>query len=289
MRRIDRQRARETVCRKCLSQFERPAIWSRYLGKAMKQPGKPKPRKLTPRNRRPIAVEDRLLADVRELIEAARQHVAQAVNSTLVTLYWHVGRRIQQDVLEAGRAAYGEQIVATLSRQLTTEYGRGFDCRNLFYMIRFAEAFPEEQIVNALRTQLTAEYGRGFNRPGLFRTIRFAEVFPDENTVSALRRQLSSEYGRDNSSPDTAGRRPCRSPSPGHRPGDRSQLLPICRPNGPRVRRTVGPLGRKHRFDSANFPGAMPWAGRTVPLRGRQGIAVKSSRRRKMSSGERSK
>ena len=258
-------------------------------GKADEKPSKSKSRMLTPRTVRPIS---RLGSAVGRCPRIDRGGSATCgsggeLDPGHIVLACRAANPAGRS--EAGRAAYGEQIVATLSRQLTTEYGRGFDCRNLFYMIRFAEAFPEEQIVNALRTQLTAEYGRGFNRPGLFRTIRFAEVFPDENTVSALRRQLSSEYGRDNSSPDTAGRRPCRSPSPGHRPGDRSQLLPICRPNGPRVRRTVGPLCRKHRFDSSNFPRAMLWAGRTAPLRGRQGIAVKSSRRRKMSSGERSK
>jgi predicted nuclease of restriction endonuclease-like (RecB) superfamily len=45
--------------------------------------------------------------------------------------------------------------VSTLSAQLTTEYGRGYDRRNLYHMIRFAEVFPEEAIVNALRTQLS--------------------------------------------------------------------------------------------------------------------------------------
>ena len=57
--------------------------------------------------------------------------------------------------MEDSRAAYGQEIVATLSRQLTAEYGRGLDPRNLFYMIRFVEAFPDEQIVNALRSQLS--------------------------------------------------------------------------------------------------------------------------------------
>jgi predicted nuclease of restriction endonuclease-like (RecB) superfamily len=98
---------------------------------------------------------ERLLADVRTLIEAARQQVAQVVNASLVTLYWNVGKRIRQDVLREERAAYGEQIVSALSTQLTAEYGRGFNRRSLFRMIRFAEVFPDEKIVSALRTQLT--------------------------------------------------------------------------------------------------------------------------------------
>ncbi len=99
------------------------------------------------------AVADRLLADVRVLIDAARQRVAQAVNAGLVTLYWNVGKRIRQEVLQDERAAYGEQIVSTLSKELTAEYGRGFNRTYLFYRMQFAELLPDEQIVYALRTQ----------------------------------------------------------------------------------------------------------------------------------------
>jgi hypothetical protein len=85
--------------------------------------------------------DDGLLGDIRHLIETAREQVSRAVNSALVGLYWHIGTRIRQDVLREKRAEYGEKIVQTLSAQLTVEYGRGFGRRNLFQMIRFAEAF----------------------------------------------------------------------------------------------------------------------------------------------------
>jgi len=95
-----------------------------------------------------------LLADVRELILAAREGVAQAVNAGLVTLYWQIGKRIRKDVLQEKRAEYGQKIVAALGRQLETEFGRGFTEKNLWRMVQFAEAFPDEQIVAALRRQL---------------------------------------------------------------------------------------------------------------------------------------
>ena len=41
-----------------------------------------------------------LLSDVRELILQAREGVARAIDTGLVTLYWHVGRRIRQDILK---------------------------------------------------------------------------------------------------------------------------------------------------------------------------------------------
>jgi predicted nuclease of restriction endonuclease-like (RecB) superfamily len=96
-----------------------------------------------------------LLGDLRRLIAEARQDVARQVNSTLVLLYWRVGRRIRQDVLKERRAEYGEQIVATVARQLTVEFGRGFSEKSLRRMIQFAEVFPEEQIVVSLMRQLT--------------------------------------------------------------------------------------------------------------------------------------
>ena len=96
-----------------------------------------------------------LLSDVRLLIEGARARAAVAVNSEMVRLYWSIGARIRKDVLGFERAAYGEQIVHALSGQLSEDYGSGFGRTNLFYMIRFAEVFPDSQIVHALSEQLS--------------------------------------------------------------------------------------------------------------------------------------
>jgi hypothetical protein len=42
------------------------------------------------------------------------------VNVGLTLLYWRLGERIRREVLGSERAGYGEQIVATLSHELTT-------------------------------------------------------------------------------------------------------------------------------------------------------------------------
>jgi predicted nuclease of restriction endonuclease-like (RecB) superfamily len=97
----------------------------------------------------------KLLSDLRTLITDARQDVARFVNSALVMLYWKVGQRIQKDVLKEKRGGYGEEIVATVSRKLTLEFGNGFTDKNLRHMVRFAGVFPEEQIVYALSRQLS--------------------------------------------------------------------------------------------------------------------------------------
>jgi len=95
-----------------------------------------------------------LLADVRELIVQARQAVAHTINAGLTLLYWQIGRRVRQDILREKRAGYGERIVSALGTQLTREFGRGFTARNLAYMIRFAEVFPDPKILHALRANL---------------------------------------------------------------------------------------------------------------------------------------
>ncbi len=113
------------------------------------------PKKLPPA--KPAAKPARgapLLTEVRGLILAAREQVARAVDSGLVMLYWHIGRRIRQDILKEKRAEYGATIVSAVGSQLSREFGRGFNARNLFRMVRFAEVFPDERIVSALRTQL---------------------------------------------------------------------------------------------------------------------------------------
>lgn len=103
----------------------------------------------------PSAANPQLLGDIRQLIEQSQRQLAIAVNSALSLLYWHVGARIQREVLQGGRAAYGERIVSALARQLESDYGRGFSAKNLRHMLRFAEVFPDERIVSAARRQLS--------------------------------------------------------------------------------------------------------------------------------------
>ena len=142
---------------------------------------KPTRRKLTVRTASPAPTlsPDRLLSDIRSLIDSAREQTARAVNTALVGLYWHIGKRIREDVLGNDRADYGRQILQTLSKKLTEEYGRGFSQANMSWMMRFAEVFPDEQIVATLSRQL------GWSH--------FVELIPLEDR---LKRDFYAEMGR---------------------------------------------------------------------------------------------
>ncbi len=95
-----------------------------------------------------------LTKDLQKLIVQARQDVARSVNSNLVMLYWRIGQRIEIEVLKDNRAEYGEEIVATVSRQLTGEFGPGFAEKSLRRMIQFALVFEDKQNVATLSRNL---------------------------------------------------------------------------------------------------------------------------------------
>lgn len=81
-----------------------------------------------------------LIQDLRQIIEQARGQVAATANYELTMMYWHIGERINREVLGNQRAEYGKQIVATVSRQLQEEYDiKGFDEKNVLRMIQFAQ------------------------------------------------------------------------------------------------------------------------------------------------------
>ena len=96
-----------------------------------------------------------LLLELSFLIEESKQQVAKVANSTLTLLFWHVGKRIQEEVLKNERAEYGKQIVGTVARQLELKYGRNFTEKNVRRMIRFAQEFSDYNILPPLVAQLS--------------------------------------------------------------------------------------------------------------------------------------
>ena len=101
-----------------------------------------------------------LVADVRNMIEQTRNSVAQTVNAGITFLYWRIGKRIQMEVLQHSRAEYGKGILATLSQELSAEYGPGYSYSALTRMVKFAEVFPEGEIVATLSQQLSWSHFR---------------------------------------------------------------------------------------------------------------------------------
>jgi predicted nuclease of restriction endonuclease-like (RecB) superfamily len=102
-----------------------------------------------------ISASTPLLADVRQLIDSARQRVASTVNAELTQLYWQIGSRVNAELLKGQRAEYGKQVVAELARQLTTDFGKGWSEQQLRHCVRLADTFPDNQILSTVRRELT--------------------------------------------------------------------------------------------------------------------------------------
>ena len=92
-------------------------------------------------------------AEVVHLITAARQQAYQAVNTTLIELYWQVGAIISNKMKAA---VWGDGVVDTLAKHLATTQPnlKGFTRRNLFRMRQFYETYQDDKIVAPLVRQL---------------------------------------------------------------------------------------------------------------------------------------
>jgi predicted nuclease of restriction endonuclease-like (RecB) superfamily len=95
-----------------------------------------------------------ILADLKDQIKNARLKAGLAVNRELVLLYWRIGRQILKQQHEEG---WGSKVIDRLSLDLQREFPemKGFSPRNLKYMRRFAEAYPDEPIVQEVLAQIT--------------------------------------------------------------------------------------------------------------------------------------
>jgi predicted nuclease of restriction endonuclease-like (RecB) superfamily len=136
--------------------------------------------------KRPVRT-DSLYRDVRSVLEQARASVHRTVNVAMVRAYWHVGRLIVEH--EQGgrrRAAYGEAVLDELSQQLTRDFGRGFDVRNLRYMRQFYQAYP------ALTSEAGAEEAGKRNAP----RSESAYHQPAQQDIPELRPELSWTHYR---------------------------------------------------------------------------------------------
>jgi predicted nuclease of restriction endonuclease-like (RecB) superfamily len=97
-----------------------------------------------------------LYADICKLVEEARKFLANSANKTITLMYWKIGERINNELLDGKRAEYGKQIVSQLATQLQQQFGkRGFQERNIRRMMQFSSLFPDFQIVSQAATQLS--------------------------------------------------------------------------------------------------------------------------------------
>lgn len=101
----------------------------------------------------PITGYNGLVSEIGALLSQAREYIAKSVNTTMVDTYWHIGRyMVEFEQQGETRAEYGKELVARLSRDLTTLYGKGFGKSNLIYMRKLYLTFPKGGTLSHLLT-----------------------------------------------------------------------------------------------------------------------------------------
>ncbi|WP_192983158.1 PDDEXK nuclease domain-containing protein [Pseudomonas sp. EggHat1] len=135
-----------------------------------------------------------LLTELAELIRQARQQAVRAVDTIQVQTCWEIGRHIVE--FEQGgqaRAAYGKNLLTTLAKGLTAEFGKGFDATNLRHMRAFFLAFP---IRDALRRELSWTHYRTLLKldSDSARQWYMNEAATQNWSTRALERQIGTLY-----------------------------------------------------------------------------------------------
>ena len=96
---------------------------------------------------------DNLYADIKVILATARKRTYYAINFTMVESYWAIGQTIvEHEQRGKVRASYGKGVLKEVAARLTTEFGKGFDERELRKMRQFYLTF---QIRDTLRPELT--------------------------------------------------------------------------------------------------------------------------------------
>ena len=89
---------------------------------------------------------------IKEILTTARNRVYHTANSAMVRAYWEIGKSIVEKQGGETKAEYGTKLLRELSKQMTTDFGKGFTVTNLSYMRQFYLTFPN---YHALRDELS--------------------------------------------------------------------------------------------------------------------------------------
>ena len=130
---------------------------------------------------------------VRNSVINAQNKVYSAVNSAMVQAYWEIGEQIYKACGENERAGYGKGLLKYLSDNLTKEFGKGFDERNLRKMRQFYCTYP---IRDSLSPELSWTHYRRLMRieNDKIRSFYTEECVKSGWSVRQLERQINSFF-----------------------------------------------------------------------------------------------
>lgn len=95
-----------------------------------------------------------LLEELKIYLRQAQLKATLSVNSHMVITYWGMGKKI---LLRQAEQGWGAKVIDNLAKDLKTEFPnmQGISARNLKYMRKFAETYPDFEIVQQAVAQIS--------------------------------------------------------------------------------------------------------------------------------------
>ena len=135
--------------------------------------------------------------DIKQIIDTGRNAAYAAVDATMIATYWNIGRRIVEEEQHGQeRAQYGKELIKTLAKELTHEYGSGYSDRYLRAFRQFYLVMPNYQIWKSRFPNLTWTHIYRTLRVGDETAIRwYLEAASQQMwSVRTLNRNISTQY-----------------------------------------------------------------------------------------------
>ena len=141
-----------------------------------------------------IEIKKDIYDEISNLLKEARKNIVSNINTTMTKTYFLIGKRIVEEEQNGNeRAIYGENLIKTLSKKLTEEFGKGFSKTNLKQMKSFYIAYRKGQTVSD-QFKLSWSHYLILMRMENIEERNFYEIESIENNWSLreLRRQIDS-------------------------------------------------------------------------------------------------
>ena len=142
---------------------------------------------------------DNILSDIQNIIETSQRQAYHAVDTILSQRNWLIGYRISEEEIDGSdRAEYGANIIKKLSKELTAQYGKGYDRSNLYHCLRFYKEFS--QIVDTACRQSHIRLSWSHYRALLqvadsdARSWYEKEAYEQTWSVRTLQRNINTQY-----------------------------------------------------------------------------------------------
>ncbi|MDA3886864.1 MAG: PDDEXK nuclease domain-containing protein [Candidatus Delongbacteria bacterium] len=96
-------------------------------------------------------IEISLTDQIKQLITEARKSVIQTVNTAMVYTYYEIGKLIVEQVQKGeSKAEYGKSVLKRVSKNLISEFGKGYSVQNLERMRLFYSVYSKSSTLSGI-------------------------------------------------------------------------------------------------------------------------------------------